>query len=197
MHVHPFKMLNQFLERWNNQRRWKFSILADHHDLGNVRGFFHQVFDLLRGDVFASGSLEDLLFAVSNFQENPVELADVPSVKPSFRINNLSRQLRLVVVGDHHVRAAIKNFAVFGDFHDAPGYNRSDRADFVASLRQVVYSNNRRRLRRTVALTYRHARSPENASQTRLQRSGTGNNGSNSATESSPPNRKNKEVSDR
>src|SRR6516162_1838096 len=196
MHAHAFKMLSYRPERWNDKRGRKFSILADHHQLGNERGFFHQVFDSLWSDVFASGSLEDFLFAVSNFQENPVKLADVPGVKPSFRINNLSCQLGLAVVAHHHVGATIKNFAVFGDFYAAAGYHRPDRADFVASLRQVVYSNNRRCLSRTVALKYRHSRGPENASQSRLQRSRTRNNGSDSSSETGPPSRKNKEVSE-
>src|SRR5262249_25533601 len=148
--------------------------------------------DLLRSDVFAAGSLEDLLFSVGNSQESPVELADVPGVKPSFGVNGLGCQLRPMVVAHHHVRPAVKNFAVFSNFHDSAGYDRSHRADFVAPFRLVVYGNDRRGFSRTVTLKYRHSRSPESTSQTRLQSSRTRNNGSDSASESSPPSRKNK-----
>src|SRR6516165_4179486 len=187
MDAYPFKMLNHLIECRNDQSPWKFSIFTYHQYLRNIMRFFHYIFNLLRSDVFAPGSLEYLLLAVGNFQENLVELADVAGVQPSFRINSLSCQFRLVIVAHHHIRTAIENLAIFGNFHDPPGYDRPDRTDFVTAIRRVIYGNNRRSFCRTVALVHWHPRSAENPGQTRLQSRRTGDDRSDLASQSSPP----------
>src|SRR5438105_6488950 len=68
----------------HDQRRRKSSFAADYHHLIDEARTLDELFDRLRRDVFAAGSLEQFFFPVSDAQESVrIETADISRLKPA------------------------------------------------------------------------------------------------------------------
>src|SRR6266567_309077 len=116
----------------NDQRRRKFSFAADYHHLIDKARTLDELFDWLRRDVLAAGSLEQLFFSVSDAQESiRVETADISRLKPAIFREHCACFVGLVPVTQHDVRAASLDFAVSSDAHLDVWNRFAGRADTI------------------------------------------------------------------
>src|SRR5438874_11654456 len=85
-----------------DQRRRKSSFTADYIDLIDEARTLDELFDWLRRDVLAAGSLEQFFFSVSHAQESVrVETADISRLKPAIFRKHCACFGRLVPVAQH------------------------------------------------------------------------------------------------
>src|SRR5438045_5978043 len=98
-----------------DQRRRKSSFAADYHHLIDEARTLDELFDRLRRDVLAAGSLEQLYFSVSDAQESiPVETADISRLKPAIFREHCACFCGLVPVAQHDMRTASLDFVIKG-----------------------------------------------------------------------------------
>src|SRR2546425_2862293 len=101
-----------------DQRRRKSSFAADYHHLIDEARTLDELFDRLRRDVLAAGSLEQFFFSVSDAQKSiRVETADISRLKPAIFREHCACFFGLVPVAQHDVRPASLDFAIRGDAH--------------------------------------------------------------------------------
>src|SRR2546427_6204254 len=101
-----------------DQRRRKSSFAADYHHLIDEARTLDELFDRLRRDVLAAGSLEQFFFSVSDAQKSiRVETADISRLKPAIFREHCACFFGLVPVAQHDVRSTSLDFAVRGDAH--------------------------------------------------------------------------------
>ncbi len=152
----------------------KFSPVANHHRVQNVRTALKRIFDGLRRDKFPRGGFQQILHAIGNEQIIVfVHVADVAGMKPAVFVNHFARGFRPFVVPLHDHRATHQNFPVVRGFHFAIRNRQSGTAHAIA---WKIAGNDGRSFRQSVTLVNRDADAPEKFRQRFRKRSAAGRN---------------------
>src|SRR4029079_18312067 len=113
----------------DDQRRREATAIAEDDDLGDERAALQRRLDRLRRDLLAAGGVQQILLAIRDRQVAVgVERADVAGVEPAV-LEDGGGLVRLVVVAQHHVRAARQDLAVLGNPYFDVGNRLADRAE--------------------------------------------------------------------
>ena len=102
----------------NDQRRHKFSAIANHHGLLNKEVLTEACFQHLRRNVFAIAGFEQVFQALGD-DDLPafVDVAAVAGVEPSVGVDGFGGFFRLIVVAFHHRRTLHQYFIILTNLH--------------------------------------------------------------------------------
>src|ERR1051325_2059380 len=158
----------------DHQRCRKLTLSTyQHHLVHEARGF-NRLFDRLRRDVLATGSLEQLLLAIRNAQEAVlIDRADVAGLEPAVAREHGSRLVRLVVITAHHVWTTHFDLAVFGNANVDVRNCFTNRADAIVF--DPARGDDGRRLSQAITLDNRNAGADVDVRKFLWQSSATGN----------------------
>src|SRR6266853_3760728 len=143
----------------DEQRHDKFAPVAHNHSVEDIRTGLERVFNRLWGNEFASGGLEQILFAVGDKKIVVfVHVTDVSGTEPAIFAENFAGGFGIFEVALHDAGAFYENFAVLGH---ADLNVRNRFAGTAHAIRRVVAGDDRRSFGETIALIDRNANGPE------------------------------------
>src|SRR5579859_747649 len=159
----------------NDEGDDKFALITDNHGVQDIRAGFQGIFDGLRGDEFAGGGFEEILFAVGDEEVIVfVEIANVAGFKPAVVGKNFAGGFRRFEISLHDARTLGDNFAIVGDVQ----LNVGDwAAGTPGAVMRMVAGEDGRGFRQAVALIDGNADGPEKLAEVFGERSAAGKNG--------------------
>ena len=172
LYFNPFQLAVrlELLPDRHDQRRRKLALRSNQHHLVHKPRAFDRLFDRLRRNVLAAGSLEQLFLAIGDAQKAVfIERADVACLEPTIARENRARLFGLVVIAAHHVWTTHFDLAVFRNADFNVRNRRADCADAIVF--DAAGGDDRRRFRQSVTLNDRNARADVDVRQIFRQRS--------------------------
>src|SRR5208337_3862873 len=117
----------------NDQGDDEFALVADNHGVEDVRAGLEHVLNGLRGNKFAGGGFEQVLFAVGDEKVVvPVQETDVAGAEPAVFGKNDAGSFGIFVVALHDAGALGEDFAVIGNANLNVGDGPARAADAVS-----------------------------------------------------------------
>ncbi len=158
----------------DNESDYKFALIADDHGVEDEGTGLENIFDGLRGDEFAGGGFEEILFAIGNEEIVVfIEVADVASFEPAIRGEDFAGGFGIFVIALHDAGALGENFAVIGDANLHVGDGTAGTAHAIVG---IIVGEDGRSFRQAVTLIDGNTDGPEKFSERFRKRRAAGKN---------------------
>ena len=158
----------------DNERDYKFALIANDHGVEDEGTGLENIFDGLRRDEFAGGSLEQIFFAIGDEEIVVfVEIADVAGFEPAIRGEDFAGGFGILVIALHDARAFGENFAVIGN---ADLHVRDGTAGTAHAIVGIIVGEDGRSFREAVTLIDGNTDGPEKFSERFRKRRAAGEN---------------------